>query len=453
MENNNGWYDRYREYQRISQTSVAEPQGKTVKKKKKAGISTTGLVCLVLAAALLSAAVGSVTTGLIMRKSYASVQVPETSSQTQAVVSGNPGSIKTSEENNSARPDESPKAPVITSAGASGGTVLSKEQIIEIAAPSVVGIDVVVQKQYSSPGYGWPFGGFGGSQDQVYETEGAGSGVIITSDGYIVTCDHVVEGASSIIVTLNDDTEYEASVVGTDKKYDIAIIKINPETALASATLGDSDMLTVGQDVVAIGNHLGELRGTATSGIVSAMNRDVNVEGSDMTLIQHDAAISPGSSGGGLFNESGTLIGIVNAKASTSESEGLGFAIPVNSVKQVIDDLMQFGYVKGRAYLGVATQNRSLQMDGGRFGFFGMNDYGTNCVEVYQVTAGSAAEKAGIKANDLIVKVGDVEITSNEVLSSTIGRYNAGDTTTVTIMRDGTEMELEVTFGEYSPQQ
>lgn len=209
-------------------------------------------------------------------------------------------------------------------------------------------------------------------------------------------------------------------------------------------------MLTVGEDVIAIGNHLGELRGTATGGMISALNREVNVQGTEMALLQHDAAVSPGSSGGGLFNSSGSLIGIVNAKASSSNAEGLGFAIPVNSVKQIIDDLINYGYVKGRAYLGVYTQNVTLHSDrGGWGGYFGGS--GTSCVQIAQVMAGGAADQAGMQANDLILAVDGTEITSNDKLSSVIGAYNAGDSATITIQRNGKQMELTVTFGEYTP--
>ena len=294
---------------------------------------------------------------------------------------------------------------------------------------------------------GMQLSGSGSSGSQVQT--GSGSGVIITSDGYIVTCNHVVEGASKITVVLSDETSHEAKVVGTDARNDLAVIKIEA-SGLTPATLGDSDMLTVGEDVVAIGNPLGELRGTSTGGMVSALGRQVSVEGTEMTLIQHDAAVSPGSSGGGLFNASGSLIGIVNAKASSNNAEGIGFAIPVNSVKQIISDLIEHGYVKGRAYLGVLTQNVTLRAEqGGWGGYFGYG--GTSCVQVGQVVAGSAAESAGIQAGDLILAVGEEQITSTDALSKAIGAYNAGDQATLTIQRDGQQMQVDVTFGEYTP--
>ena len=329
-------------------------------------------------------------------------------------------------------------------------TTFSKAQIIELTAPSVVGIDTYYTASGNS---GFPFaeGGSDSSSQQVQS--GSGSGIILTSDGYIVTCKHVVDGAESIKVILNDDTEHEATLVGSDTRSDLAVLKIDA-TGLSPATLGDSDMLTVGEDVIAIGNPLGELRGTATSGIISALSREVTVENTQMKLIQTDAAISPGNSGGGLFNASGSLVGIVNAKASSSDSEGLGFAIPVSSVKTIISNLIDHGYVLGRAYLGVYTQDVTLSSDsnnsyGGFFGNFFSG--GTSCVQIAQIVSGSAAENAGLKTGDLILKVDDTEITSNSALASIISGYNAGDTATLTIQRDGKEQTISVTFGEYKP--
>lgn len=308
----------------------------------------------------------------------------------------------------------------------------TRAQICEIAAPSVVGIDILSPVSY------W---------GQIYEAEGSGSGVVLTEDGYIATCAHVVENATSIKVTLNDDTAYEATLVGADKRNDIAIIKIEAQN-LTPAQIGDSDMLTVGEDVIAIGNPLGELRGTATSGIISALRRPVTVENAEMELVQTDAAISPGNSGGGLFNSSGRLIGIVNAKASGNNAEGLGFAIPINNVLTEINDLLNYGYIKGRAYLGVYTQNVSVRND---YGYWRYST--TSCVQVADIVAGSAAEQAGLKVGDLILKVNDTQVTSNTDLSDVIDGFNAGDTATLTIQRDGQQTQVQVTFGEYTPKQ
>ena len=171
---------------------------------------------------------------------------------------------------------------------------------------------------------------FGGS----YVQSGAGSGVIISQDGYIVTCAHVVSGANNITVQLADGTEYTATVVGQDSTSDVAVLKIEA-TGLTPAVIGDSDSLAVGETTIAVGNPLGTLSNTVTNGIVSALNREVTVQGNDMNLIQTSASISPGNSGGGLFNANGELIGIVNAKSSSSDAEGLGFAIPINTAMEM----------------------------------------------------------------------------------------------------------------------
>ena len=307
-----------------------------------------------------------------------------------------------------------------------------------MSAPSVVGIDTISVATTNNFWYGY---------GQSYEVPGSGSGVILSEDGYIATCAHVVDGAKSVKVTLNDDTSYDAAIVGTDKKNDIAIIKIDAKD-LTPAVVGDSETLTVGSEVIAIGNPLGELRGTATAGIISATNRTIEVEGQAMTLIQTDAAISPGNSGGGLFDATGKLIGIVNAKVSDSRAEGLGFAIPVNSVLDEISDLLNYGYVTGRPYLGVSTQDVTLRS---RDRMWYYSD-GTRCVMVEKVVSGSAAEAAGIQAGDLILKIGEKQIASGEELSSAIGEYKPGDKATLTIQRDGKESTVEVTFGEYKPQ-
>ena len=431
MDYNNDWYERYQ--------SAPQMTGNTGGGKRRRGVGVPALIACTLIAALLGGVLGG-----YFAKSYVDKSVDAmTASVKEAMAGTTVPSVEAA-----AAPNEAvttPSAQVALQSGTAGG--YTKAQIIELCAPSVVGIDVsyTVNTNY----YG--FGGAGGAQTAT----GSGSGIILTSDGYIVTCRHVVDGADSVKVILNDDAEHEAKLVGSDPRYDLAVIKIE-QTGLTPATLGDSEMLTVGDDVIAIGNPLGELRGTATDGIISAVGRDVTVENMNMNLLQTNAAISPGNSGGGLFNSSGSLIGIVNAKASSENSEGLGFAIPVNSVKQVISDLMDVGYVRGRAYLGVYTQNVTLstgQNGWGSSSFFGsfFGGSGASCVQVAQVVAGSAAESAGLQIGDLITKLDETEITSNNDLSGAIAAYNAGDTVTLTIQRAGQEQQVKVTFGEYIP--
>ena len=403
------------------------------KKKKKNGIQVG--VAVLLSCVAMATVIG-LFAGVLLSNRYlltrdaaaAAVDAPEQAPQAVATAVPAPAQQSNQEAKDTAEANDA----VVKSDGFAHDGTFTRAQICEIAAPSVVGIDIVSPVTY------W---------GQTYEAEGSGSGVILTEDGYIATCAHVVENASKIKVYLNDDTEYEATLVGQDKRNDIAIIKIDAAN-LTAAEIGDSDMLTVGEDVIAIGNPLGELRGTATSGIISALRRPVTVENSEMELVQTDAAISPGNSGGGLFNASGKLIGIVNAKASGNNAEGLGFAIPINNVLTEINDLLNYGYIKGRAYLGVSTQNVSLRSD---YGFWSYSS--VSCVQVVDVAAGSAAEAAGIQINDLILAVNETRVTSNSDLSDMISSFNAGDTAKITLQRAGRQMEVTVTFGEYVPQQ
>ena len=220
-----------------------------------------------------------------------------------------------------------------TAAGSTDGNSMTVQQIASVVSPSVVAITT----EQMSSSQTW-FGGY-------YVQSGAGSGVIISQDGYILTCAHVVSGATSVKVQLNgSDESYDATVVGQDSTSDIAVLKIDA-TGLTPAVIGDSDALAVGEVAVAVGNPLGTLSNTVTDGIVSALNRQVTVQNNDMTLIQTDASISPGNSGGGLFNANGELIGIVNAKSSYSEAEGIGFAIPINTAMEISRQLIESGSV------------------------------------------------------------------------------------------------------------
>ena len=281
-----------------------------------------------------------------------------------------------------------------------------------------------------------------------YVSEGAGSGVVISADGYVITNNHVIADdsggvADTIIVRLKDSTEYEAEVVGTDSESDVALLKIDAK-GLAFAVAGDSDKLVVGENIVAIGNPLGELGGTVTSGIVSATGRTIDVDGTEMTLIQIDAAVNPGNSGGGLFNMKGELVGIVNAKSTGDGVEGLGFAIPVNDAVHVADQLMTNGYVTGRTYIGVSFADITDAFDAYRY--FGSKNTG---VYVYETLEGYN-DKA-LKNGDRIVAVDGNEISSSDDIKSIVKSHAVGDVLTFTIYRDGTLTEVEVTCYEYIP--
>ena len=318
-------------------------------------------------------------------------------------------------------------------AASSSGSSLTTEQVADLVSPSVVVIttEQVVYSQWSWYG-----------QNQV--ESGAGSGVIISSDGYILTCAHVVDGASTITVTIGDK-DYTATLVGEDTTSDIAVIKIDAD-GLTPATVGNSDSLKVGQNVMAVGNPLGELGGTVTGGMISALNRSVTIQGSSsvntMSLIQMDASVSPGNSGGGLFNMNGELVGIVNAKSSSSDAEGLGFAIPINDAIKVAQELLENGYVTGRPYLGITYL---AVTDAQTASQLGVNAYGVYVVEVVK---GGPAEKAGLQAGDRIVSVDGTEIASKDDLGTLMQKHTAGDTLSITIARDGQMQTVNVTLGE-----
>lgn len=281
-----------------------------------------------------------------------------------------------------------------------------------------------------------------------YVQKGAGSGVIISNEdgvGYIVTNQHVIDGASNIKVTLRDaTTTYDATVVGSDKDADVALLKIDAD-GLSTATFGDSAKLAVGDYVVAIGNPLGTLGGTVTDGIISALAREVTIEDRNMTLLQTNAQISPGNSGGGLFNANGELIGLVNAKDSATEVEGIAFAIPANKVVDVIKDLKEYGYVTGKISLGIEVE--SINSLDTAF-YYGINE--TGCY-VTSVTANSNAQKAGMQKGDLIKKVNGTEVTSDADIDKVLANSKVGDTVTFEIKRNGQTAEISYALEEYSP--
>ena len=278
---------------------------------------------------------------------------------------------------------------------------------------------------------------------QPVQTASAGSGFVLTADGYIVTNYHVVEDADTVTVTMYNGDEYDAKYVGGDEDYDIAVIKVEAQD-LQPVTVGDSDTLNVGDHVLAVGNPLGELTFSMSGGMVSSVNRAINVSGTPFNMIQTDASINPGNSGGPLFNSYGEVVGIVSAKyssASNEESvEGLGFAIPINDVIAMIQDIMTNGYVTNKPYLGITGGSMTEQM-AAQFRY----DIDSG-VFVYSVEEGGAADKAGFKMGDVIIKVGDTDITSMEDLNVVKKQYSAGDTATFTIYRDGQEMTMEVTW-------
>lgn len=308
---------------------------------------------------------------------------------------------------------------------------LSISQIASIVSPSVV--EVTTETISTNPFF------------PQYVQDGAGSGVIISEDGYIITNAHVISGASQIKVRTSDKTEYEAELIGSDSKSDIAVLKIEA-TGLTPAVVGNSDNLVVGEFTLAVGNPMGTLGGTVTNGIISALNRDITVQGQTMNLLQTNAAVSPGNSGGGLFNEKGELIGIVNAKSAEEGAEGLGFAIPVNTAMEVAQSLIDNGYVTGRPALGIQVLAVSdWQM---------MVQYGVSQPGVYivDVTEGSCADKAGLKAGDLFVSIDGNSVTGTVDVTGALDSHAVGDTLEIQVAREGKVVQVSVVLEEQSPQ-
>ena len=278
-----------------------------------------------------------------------------------------------------------------------------------------------------------------------YVTEGAGSGVIISKDGYIITNNHVISGANKITVTTTDEKSYDATVVGADSTNDVAVIKIKA-SGLTPATYGNSDQLKVGDLAVAIGNPLGELGGTVTAGIISAKDRELTIDGKSMKLLQTDSSINPGNSGGGLFNGDGQLVGIVVAKSSGSDVEGLGFAIPINTAANVAKQLMDQGYVSGQPWTGMTYSEGSSGFES----FFGGSSGGT--VYIYSVDT-TKAKLAGFKPGDVVFAVDGRQITSIDDLSSIITSHKVGDKLKFTIVRDGKTQDLTLELQEKTKEQ
>lgn len=271
-----------------------------------------------------------------------------------------------------------------------------------------------------------------------YVSQGAGSGVIISKDGYIVTNNHVVSGATSLKVTTTDGTEYDASVVGKDSQTDLAVIKVDANN-LQAATLGDSDILQVGDPAIAIGNPLGELGGTVTTGIISATDRQITIDDETMTLLQTDAAINPGNSGGGLFNADGNLIGIVNAKESSTGIEGLGFAIPITPAQDIITELMQNGSVTSRPALNVSLYDYTSNNQGQ------YSKYEDGCY-IVQIVKNGAADKAGLKQNDRILSFDGEQIQSTSDVKNVLKKHKIGDTVKMVVERDSKKITVEITL-------
>ncbi len=309
---------------------------------------------------------------------------------------------------------------------------LPTTEIAKKVGPAVVGITSTVQGQISI---------FGTST----QSQSEGSGIILSADGYIVTNNHVVDGATSVRVLLNTGTEYDAKLVGKDSQTDLAVIKIEPTEELTVAAMGDSNELEVGERVVAIGNPMGlEFFGSVTEGIVSGMNRSITVDNRTMNLIQTDAAINSGNSGGALINTRGEVIGINSVKVAYSGVESMGFAIPSSEAKPIIADLLEHGYVKGRPVIGIATRDVTEYM---------AQSYSwPQGVQVMEITSENA-KAAGFQQGDIITEVQGEKVTTSEELNKVKEKYSPGDTLKMQVYKYATGLttSVEVVLSEQLP--
>ena len=376
----------------VASPSSGERGSKARKPEKSFG---GGLIALVVVIALVVSVAGGWIGYMLGQNANLTNSAGGDSSNSMTVIK-NDGSIKVNE--------------VVGSTGYSG---LSVSEVVSLVADSVV--EITTTQVQTDPFYG------------NYVTGGAGSGVIIDQEGtgYIITNHHVIDGADQILVRLTDGSEYEATCLGSDADYDIAVLKIQA-SGLTFATMGSSSSLKVGQEVVAIGNPLGELGGTVTDGIISALDRNLIVDGHRMTLLQTNAAINPGNSGGGLFDMGGNLIGIVNAKQADTGIEGLGFAIPIDVAWDVAQDIIQYGYVVGKLALDFDvteyTSEFSLQVD----------------MSVYTMPKGvyiAQSSNGNLKAYDRIKSLNGTEIQDISDYYSIVDQLKEGDSLTLVVQR------------------
>lgn len=304
---------------------------------------------------------------------------------------------------------------------------LTPSQIYQNNIDSVVALNCVIKSSNAG---------------QLYSGNSSGSGFVLTQDGYIVTNHHVIDGASSISVVFADGRKMDATLIGSDATNDIALVKVEAND-LQAVKLGSSDDLRVGDQVVAIGNALGELSFSLTAGYVSGMDRDVTTDGTVINMIQTDVAINSGNSGGPLFNGKGEVIGITSAKYSGTTSsgasiEGISFAIPINDVQGMLEDLRDYGYIKS-AYLGVMVRNVPSEL----------LEYGLpSGVQVESVVAGGSAARAGVRAKDIITNLGGYEIENMTDLTRALRQFEAGESSTIAVWRAGQTIYLEIVFQE-----
>lgn len=414
------------------------------KARKKSGRISGGAVAAIVALCLVVSILSGVFAGALFTGQFA----PNETVGTTLPDESSPVSGHLTESTADSAPTSTEKAPLIVPTGDGSGKALSPEDIAEKCMDSVVIINVITVTTYT----------YGGQRFEQ-PSAGAGSGVIYSSDGYIITNYHVANPeCTNITVTTNRGEEYEAKYILGDADADVALLKIDAK-GLKPAIVGSSATLQVANYVAAIGNPL-SMGLSFTDGKISALSRKIAVDGSSMNLIQTTAPINAGNSGGGLFNVKGELVGIVNAKLVDSSVEGFGFAIPIDTVVETLNDLRNYGYVRGRARLGLTFN--SVYLIDGNAGYSFFSDY-TVAICVYSVTKGGNAEKAGIQTGDILYKINGKEVTSSNI-ATLLSAYSIGDTVDVTVLRQNqpssspyvyiqncTEVTMKLTFEEFDP--
>lgn len=391
---------------------------KKEKKEKKPRLFLTA-VCSALAASVFTAAVFGTGMYYINKNNTSPLEAAQNSAYTQQVASSSSDSSSDS---------------AVTTAN-SNKKVLTIPEIAAQVGPSVVGVinkTKVQPQRYYDPFSGRYYYSAGENTDEMVE-QGSGSGIIISTDGYIVTNQHVIDGAQEVSIILNTGDEITAQIIGQDVKTDLAVLKIDTDKTLTAAVLGDSTSVQVGELAVAIGNPMGqEFSGSVTAGIISAVNRTMTIENRTYNLLQTDAAINSGNSGGALINQYGEVIGINSVKLSESGVEGMGFAIAISEAKPIIDDLMSNGYVTGRPLVGISVQET-------KYGLF-----------VASVQENSGAADAGLQEGDLIISVDGQKVSSTAEINDLRDQKKPGDTMVFRVLRDGEQIDANVVLTESS---
>lgn len=384
---------------------VPEHQSEKPQKKKKGRAGA--IIALALCCSLLGGILGA--GGVILARNLGKAPVEDRRNSVSVMV------------------ESSRKTSQLQTAQVDTGKEMTAAEVYAANVHSTVGITTSITTNY------WGF---------QTTSAASGSGFIITDDGYILTNHHVIEDSTSITVTMYDGSVYDAALIGYDQSNDIAVLKIEA-AGLTPVVLGDSDAMNVGDSVVAIGNPLGELTFSLTAGLISAKDRQITMSGgTTMTLIQTDAAINSGNSGGALFNMYGEVVGVTNAKYSSSSSgasiDNIGFAIPINTVRPIVESIIEKGYVS-KPYIGVTVSNVSSESQ-----LYGL----PQGAAVQSVTEGGPAEKAGLQRGDIITSANDTEITGSSDLVSMVRKMAVGDTLNVTVYRQGQTMSLAITVEE-----